>query len=612
MTDTMVDGKDNGACYQNRDVWIVENDEYADKLKRTGFNVLVVQPDADDLTDKQLSAVNNMDAILFADVNGSDGWVDHVRPLIFGFAKSIKVELFDNEEAKREMDADKRMAGLESELLNIIQMNNDEYEIHRKIIAKRLDVRVTWLDEQRKIATREDACGSDDVVENIEPWLEPVDGDELLSEIVNQIGRHIVLPDGSAVAIGLWIILTYCYDCFRTLPILSIVSPQKRCGKTTTLEVITGLSCRVLPASNISSAAVFRSIEKFKPTLIIDEADSFLKDNEELRGVLNSGHTRATAFVVRCDGESNDPKKFSTWSPKAIAAIGQLPGTIADRSIIIKLRRKSSNEHREKIGHHFEHRALTIRRMCLRWAIDNDDFLRSNRHEIQIKGNDRATDNWASLATIANAVDFTTIASTDPSKMTMVDGSVTTTVGGNWIDRLKKSAHLIMGDGAEQADDLPVLLLQDIKEIFKNLGSERIHSANLVNLLNGLEERPWTDLKGGKGLSSNVLARFLSPFEIKSKNLRIGVELKKGYELETFKDAFNRYIPSDPPEQTVTPSQINKINKLSKKQSVTSNDTLRFKNDDKHLKSIECYGVTDKKGVAGKGIPINRDDEVIV
>jgi hypothetical protein len=52
-------------------------------------------------------------------------------------------------------------------------------------------------------------------------------------------------------------------------------------------------------AANISSPAFFRVIEEARPTLVIDEADTWLQGNDELRGILNSGYTRKTAFVVR-------------------------------------------------------------------------------------------------------------------------------------------------------------------------------------------------------------------------------------------------------------------------------------------------------------------------
>jgi hypothetical protein len=47
--------------------------------------------------------------------------------------------------------------------------------------------------------------------------------------------------------------------------------------------------------SNISSPAFFRVIEEMRPTLMIDEADTVLHRNDELRGILNSGYKRKTA-----------------------------------------------------------------------------------------------------------------------------------------------------------------------------------------------------------------------------------------------------------------------------------------------------------------------------
>ena len=80
-------------------------------------------------------------------------------------------------------------------------------------------------------------------------------------------------------------------------------------------------------ASNITAAALFRYIEAVRPTLLIDEADAFVKDNEELRGILNSGHTKVAANVIRnveVNGE-HKPRRFSTWAPKAIATIAGSP-----------------------------------------------------------------------------------------------------------------------------------------------------------------------------------------------------------------------------------------------------------------------------------------------
>jgi len=95
-------------------------------------------------------------------------------------------------------------------------------------------------------------------------------------------------------------------------------------------------------ASNITGSALFRYVEQVRPTLLIDEADSFVKDNEELRGVLNSGHTKTAAYVIRnveVNGE-HKPRRFSTWAPKAIATIRGLADTLEDRAIMVRLQRK--------------------------------------------------------------------------------------------------------------------------------------------------------------------------------------------------------------------------------------------------------------------------------
>jgi putative DNA primase/helicase len=85
-----------------------------------------------------------------------------------------------------------------------------------------------------------------------------------------------------------------------------------------------GLVLKPLPSSNVTPATVFRVMDKFHPTLLIDEGDTFLREDPGLRGILDSGHLRSSAYVLRCIGDSNEVASFCTWGPKAIAAIGTL------------------------------------------------------------------------------------------------------------------------------------------------------------------------------------------------------------------------------------------------------------------------------------------------
>src|SRR5262249_25407065 len=135
--------------------------------------------------------------------------------------------------------------------------------------------------------------------------------------------RYIALPKGADIALALWVLHAWTHDAGDISPFMVLVSPTKRCGKTSVLILLQYLTPRSELASNISAAALFRYIEKEHPTLLIDEADSFVKDNEQLRGILNSGHTKTAAYVIRTVEVNGDhqPHRFSTWAPKAIAAI---------------------------------------------------------------------------------------------------------------------------------------------------------------------------------------------------------------------------------------------------------------------------------------------------
>src|SRR6185436_16373953 len=143
--------------------------------------------------------------------------------------------------------------------------------------------------------------------------------------------------------LALWVLHTYAFQLRRVTTYIGIVSPEKRCGKTTLLTLLAGLANRTIVAANISPPALFRVIEEAEPTLLIDEADTFLHGNDEMRGMLNAGYSRETAYVVRVANEIKsdelnvgkeglvvtDPlvglARFSCWCPKVMAAIGRLP-----------------------------------------------------------------------------------------------------------------------------------------------------------------------------------------------------------------------------------------------------------------------------------------------
>src|SRR5262249_4208614 len=151
-------------------------------------------------------------------------------------------------------------------------------------------------------------------------------------------------------------------------------SPTKQCGKTTLLSTVAALVPKPIRTENITKSAVFRLMEKYQPTLLIDEADIFLKDNEEMRSLLNSGHGRNGQCILTV-GDNHEPRFFKVWGPVVVAGIGYIPATLEDRSITISLRRRLPDEPIERLrSNRTEHLAVLARRTA-RWVADNKDAL---------------------------------------------------------------------------------------------------------------------------------------------------------------------------------------------------------------------------------------------
>jgi putative DNA primase/helicase len=412
----------------------------------------------------------------------------------------------------------------DDEIRRLAKLSLLEYERERKDAAERLNMRASILD--RLVAAERDKFKDDDKqghsvnLPEPEPWPEPVDGAELLDVISASIRRHIVMPDFALIATALWVVHTYLLAVFGISPRLAITSPEKQCGKTTLLDVLSRLVWRALTTANASAAAIFRVVELLRPTLLIDEADTFLPENEELRGILNSGHRQGGA-VIRTVGEDFEPRSFSTYSACVIALIGRLPATLADRSVHIELRRRRADEAIERFRFDRTDHLDQLARKAARWARDNADRIRSADPEMPEGVVNRAADNWRPLLAIADAA------------------------GGEWPAHARQAVQCTGASETGDDQSARVLLLTDIRAVFAERKLDRIPSAVLVAALNSTEGRPWAEWHRGKGLTPNSLARMLAPFQIAPASVRMSDgTTPKGYLFSQFEDAFARYLPN--------------------------------------------------------------------
>lgn len=371
-----------------------------------------------------------------------------------------------------------------------------------------------------------------DLLKDVEPWSEPVDGEELLDLMVATLRRYVAAEEATLDAVALWALSAHALDQFAIFPNLAITAPDRECGKTTLMSVVQAMVPRPLLASNCTTAALFRMIEKYRPTVLMDECDTFMDSNNEMRGVVNSGHARKTAAVLRTERVNDDfeCRLFSTWAPKVLARIGCFASTIESRSIIAGMRRMAASETVEDFDFAADEavEGLYLRRKASRWALDNADALRVSNPVLPTGLRGRAKDNWRPLCVVADAA------------------------GPNWASRARATVLSLQGQARGAEPSTGTLLLADLEEVFAFNGRSQIETSEILSALGSMDDRPWPEWHRGKPMSARALAKQLAPYGIRPIKWGSGHSTKRGYVLTgAMSDAITRYV--DPREQPPQP-----------------------------------------------------------
>ncbi len=224
--------------------------------------------------------------------------------------------------------------------------------------------------------------------------------------------------------------------------------------------------------------------------------------------MLNSGHSRSTAFVLRAVAAGDDftPRRFETWCACAIALIGTLPPSLYSRSIHIGLRRLLRSERvepyddeRMPYGH--------LGRQAARWAADNLEALCGARPELPEGFTNRLADNWRPLLAIADQA------------------------GGDWPSRAREAALTLTNPN--MGVETRIALLASMRTLVEKLADM---------------EPEWAEFgRTGKPITQKGVANLLKPFgvfpqyvwdpdEAKSVRAYLGTDLE---------DTFNRYLPPE-------------------------------------------------------------------
>jgi putative DNA primase/helicase len=446
------------------------------------------------------------------------------------------------------------------------------YAKRRKDAAERIGITRAELDKIVAEA-RSDPPSEEPAHWQVEPWPEPVATADLLADLTKIYSRHLILPDHGATVMALWALHAWAIAAFHCSPLLMFCSPEMRCGKSTAMTLLYWTGPRTVLASNISPAAIFRYIEAEHPTLLTDEAET--NQSEEARGILNSGHTRETAYVIRCEGDDNKPKRFSTWAPKALASIGKLAATLRDRAVIIPMKRKKRGQPVEKLRGRDTDDFRILREKAQRWADDNVEKLTNARPALPDGLNDRAADNWEPLLAIADLA------------------------GGEWPTRARAAAIRLSADREAAGESTGVQLLRAIKGVFETLQVDRIASEELAEELAKDKDSPWAAYgKTGKPITQRQIAALLDRYSVRPDSIRVpSGGTKKGYLLAWLEDAFETYLDASSEAAPSDPEHRNKPTATGRSSSFaygTGDDVFRSENGENANNHKPCSDVPDR------------------
>lgn len=360
----------------------------------------------------------------------------------------------------------------------------------------------------------------------------------LLDRVADFYARFVVFPSTNELyASSLWVAHAHAMSAWDSTPRIGFFSPEPGSGKTRSLEVLCTLCPNAVEAVNATPAYLFRKVgagaedPSQQVTIAFDELDTLFgaraKDHEETRGLINAGHRRG-AVAGRCvvRGKSIETEEIEAYCAVAMAGLGFAPDTIMSRTIAIRMKRRGPDQKVEQ----FRRRLHVPEGNALRDGLAANlaalsDELSTAWPAMPDGVEDRAADVWEPLLAIADEA------------------------GGHWPQRAREAAVALVADSKRSTPSLGVRLLSDIRSAFRE-DEDEVGSAVLIERLCSVDEAPWGDMRG-KPIDPRKLARVLSPYEIRSCNLRVSGNIVKGYRRSDFQDAWDRYLPS-PPKNSAT------------------------------------------------------------
>jgi putative DNA primase/helicase len=431
----------------------------------------------------------------------------------------------DRKEAERtEREQEARQKKWDAAFAEIAELPKLTHATRLKEAAKRLGE-----DFERLLEEFEVFYAARTVPEELQPWGEPVSTAELLSTIEMKFRRYVVVSDAVAAATALWVAFTYLIEIAVHAPKLLFTFPERDAGKSTALHVLRRMVQRPYMAIEATGAAMYRIVDRLKPTLLLDEADTLFQRSTVLAHIINESWTNGGQKIPRV-GPRGEVIEFDPYGTQAIAMKGlNMPGTTLSRCIICMIWPKLLSEVVEDFDECNDEEFKIIRRKLARWSVDNAVALRSAAPECSF--NNRMRKNWKPLLAIADLA------------------------GGDWPKRARVAALELETDRDEPSEG--VRLFAAIRDL---LGTRaEITSVDMCKALAADSSSGWSNYQRKGPISQAQLAALLRPYGIRPVTLHPTKRAdltRHGYRASQFQNAFARLLQEptkDPNIRTLDP-----------------------------------------------------------
>lgn len=344
---------------------------------------------------------------------------------------------------------------------------------------------------------------------------------DTLRESIELLQTFVWMQEEEAIVCSLWAAATWFVDCVvskdEAVPYLLISSKTPECGKTKLLDVLEKIVRYPIQASNPTSAAIFRVMNRGRPTLLLDEVDRYLDKDETLALILDAGNKpggKVLRSAVNAKGSFTDEvRAYECFGFKAIVGIfaEEFYDTVTSRGVVIKLSKKTHTDGKRLKFSKFEEQFDSIRRRFYTLSVKYSREVRKLMDAGEIEFSDELSNRqkegceviWAMLECMAD----------------------------KGTCQKCKEAYTVL---CQRMQHLPsnLMLLRHINILLQDYEKKWIKSVDLIRQLNLKPE--WCDLTAKK------LATVLTEFKVKS--LQISQEHNvRGYSVDQLRRAYSEY-----------------------------------------------------------------------